>query len=76
MQAIPVEPAEVQDSWQPEEHENPEVNCHKFEESLREFQTQICDDPKVDLLADYEEAKQDYMCPVELRKLDMMETTT
>jgi 60kDa lysophospholipase len=30
----------------------------------------------VDLCAEYEAAKNDYMCPVELRKFDLKETTT
>lgn len=64
--------ARVQD---PGEAEHPEQAGHEFEDHLKQFQKAHADDLEdVDLIAEYEEAKQDYMCAVDLRKLDK-ETT-
>lgn len=56
----------------PGEEQHPEQEGHEFEEHLRAFQQAHVDDfdPDIDLIAEYEEAKQDFMCAVDLRKLD------
>ena len=58
----------------PGELEHPEQEGHEFEHHLRAFQNAHAEEVDCDLVAEYEEAKQDYMCAVDLRKLDK-ETT-
>ena len=58
----------------PGDSEHPEQESKEFEHSLKRFQQAHADEIEVDLVAEYEEAKRDYCCVTELRKLDKKTT--
>ena len=63
--------------YDPGEADHPEQEGHEFVDNLKKLQKASRNnllEAEIDLVAEYEEAKQDYNCAVDLRKLDK-ETT-